>query len=57
MKSKLSIIFTFLLLVLLIIFILRFVVGGDEDTWICEKGVWVKHGNPSAEMPQADCKY
>ena len=26
----------------------RFVIGGDEDSWIKdEKGIWVKHGNPS----------
>ena len=25
----------------------RFVIGGDEDSWIKdEKGIWVKHGNP-----------
>ena len=27
---------------------IRFIVGGSEDNWIKdEKGVWVKHGNPS----------
>jgi len=27
---------------------IRFVLGGDEDSWIKDsKGVWVKHGNPS----------
>jgi len=30
---------------------MRFVIGGNEDSWIKdEKGVWVKHGNPS-EIP------
>lgn len=30
----------------------RFVIGGDEDSWIKdERGVWVKHGNPS-ETPE-----
>lgn len=29
----------------------RFVFGGDEDSWIKnEEGIWVKHGNP-AETP------
>ena len=29
----------------------RFVIGGDEDSWIKDdKGVWIKHGNP-AETP------
>lgn len=37
--------------------IFRFVVGGDEDTWICDeqKGEWVKHGNPSAPKPGTPC--
>ncbi|MBU2219512.1 GerMN domain-containing protein [Patescibacteria group bacterium] len=28
---------------------------GDEDTWICENGQWIKHGNPSAPMPSESC--
>ncbi|MFH1427427.1 MAG: GerMN domain-containing protein [Patescibacteria group bacterium] len=27
----------------------------DEDTWLCENGEWVKHGNPSAPMPENGC--
>jgi len=56
MKSKLVSICVYFFLALLIIFLLRFVVGGDEDNWICDKGVWVKHGNPSAAMPETECK-
>ena len=26
-----------------------------EDTWICVNNQWVKHGNPSAPMPQSGC--
>jgi len=33
----------------------RFVIGGDEDTWICQNGQWVKHGNPSAPKPTNGC--
>lgn len=29
--------------------------SGNEDTWLCEKGQWVKHGNPSDEMPAKEC--
>jgi hypothetical protein len=50
------------LLILLVIVLLgfsflffRFVVGGDEDTWICEGGQWVKHGNPRAAKPSETC--
>ena len=35
---------------------LRFIVGGDEDTWICENGLWVKHGNPSDIAPLTGCE-
>lgn len=26
-----------------------------EDTWICDNGQWVKHGNPSAAKPTTAC--
>jgi hypothetical protein len=38
-----------------VIFFLRFVVGGSEDDWICDNGQWVKHGVPSAPMPEEPC--
>ncbi len=36
--------------------ILRVFLGGDEDTWICEKGRWIQHGHPSLPMPTSECK-
>ncbi len=33
---------------------LRFL-SGDEDTWICQNGEWVKHGNPSSLKPMTPC--
>lgn len=33
----------------------RFVLGGDKDTWICENGVWVRHGNPQEPKPISGC--
>jgi hypothetical protein len=30
--------------------------SGDEDIWICDNGEWVKHGNPSAPKPFAECE-
>lgn len=27
----------------------------EEDSWICENGEWVKHGNPSAAKPTEPC--
>ncbi len=32
---------------------IRFLSG--EDTWICDDGEWVKHGNPSAPKPTESC--
>ncbi|MFA6271937.1 MAG: hypothetical protein WC693_02395 [Patescibacteria group bacterium] len=34
---------------------LRFIIGGDEDTWICENGSWVAHGHPNAVKPTELC--
>ncbi len=31
------------------------VLSGDEDTWLCENGQWVKHGNPVATKPTTIC--
>jgi len=36
------------------IFTLRFFSG--EDNWVCQKGEWTKHGNPSFEAPKIPCK-
>ncbi|MDD4290534.1 MAG: hypothetical protein PHH83_04705 [Patescibacteria group bacterium] len=32
------------------------ILSGDEDTWICENGIWIKHGNPTVQMPTQECK-
>lgn len=34
---------------------IRIIFGGDEDTWICQYGQWMKHGNPSSSMPKEGC--
>jgi len=52
-KSVLIIIFT-IIAVAAAVLILRFL-AGDEDTWLCQNGEWVKHGNPSAAMPTNSC--
>ncbi len=45
-----------LVVVVLIIAVLgvRFL-SGPEDTWICQDGQWVKHGQPSAPQPTTVC--
>lgn len=37
--------------IIIIVVILR----GPEDTWICQSGQWVKHGNPYSPMPTSGC--
>ena len=37
------------------LFSARFLFGGDEYSWICSNGGWVKHGSPRDPMPQAGC--
>lgn len=30
-------------------------ISGGEDTWLCQNGEWVKHGNPKASKPTEPC--
>lgn len=55
MKKKISKIIIILILIIAVWFILRFVIGGSEDTWMCVEGEWVKHGVPSAPKPTEPC--
>jgi hypothetical protein len=43
-------------LLIAILFFALIMLRGDEDTWICVQGEWLKHGNPSAPMPTNQCK-
>ena len=49
MKNKLTVI----IIIILLAIGLRIIRG--EDDWICQNGQWIKHGNPSAEMPTSGC--
>jgi hypothetical protein len=37
-----------------VVLAIRFL-SGPEDTWLCDDGVWVKHGNPKEPMPSVIC--
>ena len=52
---KISTIFKIVILIGLVIFFLRFVLGGPEDDWICVNEKWIKHGVPSAPIPAQPC--
>ena len=28
----------------------------NEDDWICDNGMWIKHGAPSLEKPPEPCE-
>lgn len=43
------------LIVLVAAFIVRFVFGGPEDSWVCQNNQWIKHGNPNSPMPASGC--
>jgi hypothetical protein len=43
-----------ILIAIMILFALA-VFRGSEDDWICDNGEWVKHGAPSALMPEGEC--
>ncbi|MDP3093791.1 MAG: GerMN domain-containing protein [bacterium] len=53
-KTILILILTISILGLVVLF-LRFGIGGDEDTWLCQNGQWVKHGKPLASEPVRGC--
>jgi len=53
--NKTAKILLLLLLFLLLIIFLRFILGGSEDTWICQAGQWVKHGAPLSPKPLNPC--
>jgi len=52
-KRLLIIIIIFLLLLILALSLVYF--KGKEDSWVCENGQWVKHGNPTEPMPDYPC--
>jgi len=50
MKNKKNYLIIGIIVLVLIIgwIFVRFVIGGDEDSWIkSSDGVWIKHGNPA----------
>lgn len=45
-----------ILIIILVVLGIGFVLlRGEEDTWICVNGEWVKHGVPSAPKPTEPC--
>ncbi|EKD99470.1 MAG: hypothetical protein ACD_22C00253G0012 [uncultured bacterium] len=53
--KKLIFILLFVILTLSGFFVVRILFSGNEDTWVCENGSWVKHGNPDSRAPTTVC--
>ncbi len=43
------------LIIFTVVLFVHFVIGGPEDTWICEDDQWIKHGQPQAPKPASGC--
>jgi Sporulation and spore germination/Immunoglobulin-like domain of bacterial spore germination len=54
-KSFVILLFLTLLLVVIVFFVSIRFVSKAEDGWVCDNGQWVKHGNPSTEVPKTPC--
>lgn len=50
---KKPVVISSIIVLLAIIAVVRF--WTPEDTWLCQDGVWVKHGNPEQAMPTTVC--
>lgn len=51
--------FFYILVLVIIIFsgliAIKLLTNGSNDTWLCENGEWVKHGQPATSMPIGSC--
>ncbi|OGJ21348.1 hypothetical protein A3K73_01230 [Candidatus Pacearchaeota archaeon RBG_13_36_9] len=54
MKKAIKIVIIIIILIFIVLAVARLATG--EDSWICKKGKWVKHGFPSSEKPIEPCE-
>jgi putative hemolysin len=47
--------FWLVLIALIVVGGFLYLKGVGEDTWVCQGGAWVRHGNPRAPMPDTVC--
>jgi len=43
-----------LIFIVIVLLGLRFL-SGPEDSWVCDRGEWVRHGNPESSPPNKFC--
>jgi len=53
-ESKMKLVYLGIGISFLIVTILRFATA--EDTWLCDHGLWVKHGHPDNPAPLEECR-
>ncbi|MCL4367409.1 SdpI family protein [Patescibacteria group bacterium] len=53
MVEKMKVVYLALGIIIFALIFIRLVSG--EDNWVCQNGQWVKHGNPSTQMPLSTC--
>lgn len=44
------------IIIIIVVVVAILLIRGEEDTWLCDNGQWVKHGYPSAPMPTEPCE-
>lgn len=54
MNKKLSTILVVIVVIMGLVGVLL-LLRGQEDTWLCQNGQWVKHGNPARPQPTTPC--
>ena len=47
--------FIVFIVVLISILAIRIIIVGNANTWVCENGQWIKHGNSEKPMPAIRC--
>lgn len=52
-KKFIYVVAGFIILLFMVVAGLRLL--GGEDSWMCQDGQWVRHGEPSAPMPTTEC--
>ncbi len=55
-KKQLYVLIIVMIIMVAALLYFRFILGGNEDTWLCKDGVWIEHGNPSDPMPTYPCE-
>ena len=51
--TKKTLVILLAILVLFVVAVLRF--SSPENTWLCQNGILVKHGNPRQDKPSTVC--